>query len=170
MDYLQAILTRVSIRKYTGEKITDEHWDTIFKAGFSAPSAHNLQPWHFIRIDDDGLLTTISAVHPYAKMLPQAGGAILVCGDNTIQEMTGFMVEDCSAAIENMLITINGLGLGGVWVGVHPVDSLIDSISELFDLPEAIIPIGIIAVGHRESQRAPINKYKPERIHHNKWA
>lgn len=169
MDFSQAILTRSSIRKYTGEKIDEAQWDQIFRFAFAAPSAHNLQPWHFIRIDAEDQLGLIAGSHPYAKMVPEAGGAILVCGDSLIQKVEGFLVEDCSAAIQNMLTGINGLGLGGVWIGVYPVEQLITRMCKLFDLPSHIIPIGLIAVGHKQGSREPIDKFKPERIHRNTW-
>lgn len=169
MDFLEAIMTRCSIRKYTGEKINEAQWETIFRAGFAAPSAHNLQPWHFIRIDDDALLEKIAESHPYAKMLSQSGGAILTCADFNIQQTEGFAVEDCSAAIQNMLITINGLELGGVWIGIYPIEALIEMMRSLFNLPEHIVPIGLMAVGHKATTRRPIEKYDEAKIHKNGW-
>ena len=44
MDVLEAINTRRSIRKFTGELISDDELKAILKAGFQAPSAHNLEP------------------------------------------------------------------------------------------------------------------------------
>lgn len=169
MDFFKAITTRHSVRKYSGVKINEEQWEMIFRAGFAAPSAHNLQPWHFIRIDEDKKLEEIAAIHPYAKMLPSAGGAILICADITIQESIGFAVEDCSAAMQNMLVAINGLGLGGVWIGIYPVDELVAAMRSFFDLPDNILPIGLMAVGNKVSSREPLDKYKPEKIHHNTW-
>jgi len=169
MDFFEAITTRHSVRKYTGEKLTQVEWDMVFKAGFSAPSAHNLQPWHFIRIDQVDKLEELAQAHPYAKMLPQAGGAILVCADIAVQEYIGFAVEDCSAVMQNMLVTLNGLGLGGLWIGVYPIEELIDTMRKIFSLPENILPIGIIAVGHKVASRKPIDKYNPEKIHVNGW-
>lgn len=169
MDFLEAILTRCSIRKYTGEKLNEEQWETIFRAGFAAPSAHNIQPWHFIRIDEEALLEKIAQSHPYAKMLTQAGGAILTCADINLQKTEGFAVEDCSAAIQNMLIAINGLELGGVWIGIYPVKELIEMMKRLLNLPEHIVPIGLMAVGYKATTRGPIDKYDETKIHKNGW-
>jgi nitroreductase len=169
MDFYKAITTRYSVRNYSGGKINEEQWNLIFRAGFAAPSAHNLQPWHFVRIDLQEKLAEIASAHPYAKMLPSAGGAVLVCADLSVQERIGFAVEDCSAAMQNMLIAINGLNLGGLWIGIYPVESLIDTMRKIFDLPSQILPIGLIAVGHKVSDREPIDKYKPEKIHLNQW-
>ena len=169
MDFIEAIMSRCSIRKYTGETVTDEQMDMILKAGFAAPSAHNLRPWHFIQLRNDATLQHIADLHPYAKMLPDAGSGIVICGDKTISETEGFMVQDCSAAIQNMLIAINGLGLGGVWIGVYPVPELMKGLKEYFHIPDTVLPIGIIAVGHKAGSRYPFDKYDPERVHMDQW-
>lgn len=57
-------------------------------------------------------------MHPYAKMLPQAEVCIIVGGDKDKQKMTGFLIEDCSAAIQNILLAAHGIGLGAVCSGV----------------------------------------------------
>ena len=169
MDFYDAITSRCSIRKYTGEKVTEEQLDQILRAGFSAPSAHNLRPWHFIAIDDATTLEKIANVHPYAKMITAAGTAILVCGDSSVAHNEGFLVQDCSAAIQNMLIAINGMGLGGVWCGIYPVEELMTGMKAFFNLPESIIPVGLISVGNKAGNRYPFDKYDPERIHKNQW-
>ncbi len=170
MEALEAITTRCSIRKFTGEPLTEVQWDKVLRAGFAAPSAHNLRPWHFIGVTDNELLENIADAHPHAKMAPVAGGAILVCGDRNIQEEEGFLVEDCSAAIQNMLIAVNGLGLGAVWCGVYPVEDLIAAMTELFGLPEHVVPIGLVVLGNKAGSRKPFDKYDPSRIHVNGWS
>jgi len=52
----------------------------LLKAGFQAPSAYNLQPWHYVVVKEKETLEKIADIHPYAKMLPQAGCGIVVCG------------------------------------------------------------------------------------------
>jgi nitroreductase len=67
MDILEAILTRRSIRKFTGEPVSDEELQTVLRAGFQAPSAHNLQTRDFVIIKDKNKFECISRFHPYAK-------------------------------------------------------------------------------------------------------
>src|SRR5690554_4415591 len=118
MNVLDAIFSRRSIRKFTGEQVKEEDLKTILKAGFQAPSAHNYQPREYIVVKDKEILNKISEFHKYAKMLPNAGCGIVVCGDTSKQEEIGFLVEDCSASIQNMLLAAHGLGLGAVWCGL----------------------------------------------------
>jgi len=60
MEIQEAILTRRSIRKYTGKKISEDLITAILRAAMYAPSAMNQQPWHFIVVDDSTLLKKLS--------------------------------------------------------------------------------------------------------------
>jgi nitroreductase len=52
MELFEGLLSRRSIRKYTGERIDEEKIMLVIKAGMYAPSANNTRPWHFIIVDD----------------------------------------------------------------------------------------------------------------------
>jgi len=169
MDVIDAILTRRSIRKYTGEVISDEQLNLLLKAGFQAPSANNLQPWHFIVVKEKENLEKIAGAHPYAKMLPQAGCGIIVCGDTNKDNRIGYLLEDCSAAIQNILLAAHGMGLGAVWCGIYPNDDRTNEFSEILKLPADIIPVGLIAVGHRNEEKEAVDRFDSTRIHYEAW-
>lgn len=169
MDVMSAILTRRSVRKFTGVPIKEEELKTILEAGFHGPSAHNLRPINFVIINEKLQLEAIAKFHPYAKMLPQAGCGIVVCGDTKRQKLEGFLVEDCSAAIENMLLAAHSLNLGAVWCGLYPVQELTDEFIKLLTLPEDIMPIGLVVVGNKTEDVAPVNRYDETKIHYNNW-
>lgn len=99
---LDAIRSRRSIRKYTGEPIAEPVRRAILEAGFYAPSAMNRRPFHFVSITDRELMQKLSDLHPYAKMLPQADWAIIVCGDESVSGP--FYMDDCAAATQNILL------------------------------------------------------------------
>ncbi|NLY86114.1 MAG: nitroreductase family protein [Tissierellia bacterium] len=169
MNVLDAIFTRRSIRKFTGEPIKDEDLKLILKAGFQAPSAHNYEPREYVVVRDKQVLDKIADFHQYAKMLPKAGCGIVVCGDTTKQEDMGFLVEDCSASIQNMLLAAHGLGLGAVWCGLYSRQNLVEAMSETLNLPKHIIPIGLVVVGVKAQDKEPIDRYNEEKIHYDKW-
>ncbi len=169
MDILEAIFTRRSIRKFTGEPISDVDLDTILRAGFQAPSAHNCQPWEFVIIKDKSKFETIAKVHPYAKMLPQAEVCIIVCGDQKKQSKEGFLIEDCSAAIQNILLAAHGIGLGAVWCGLYPVVHLIKDVKKICSLPSQIIPVGMVVLGHRGEDRKTEDRYDVAKLHYENW-
>ena len=110
---LDAIRSRRSIRKYTGEPIAEPVRRAILEAGFYAPSAMNRRPFHFVSITDRELMQKLSDLHPYAKMLPQADWAIIVCGDESVSGP--FYMDDCAAATQNILLAAHSLGLGMCW-------------------------------------------------------
>jgi nitroreductase len=169
MEVLEAIFTRRSIRKFSGQPINDEDLSTILRAGCYAPSARNHQPWHFVVVKDCKTLQAIALDHPYAKMMPQAGCSIVTCGDKEKQGLTGFLIEDCSAAIQNMLLAAHGLGLGAVWCGLYPLSPRMKKIRELLYLPANILPIGMIALGKKGEERSTGERYDPLKIHFEKW-
>lgn len=169
MDVIEAINTRRSIRKFTGEIISDEELKVILKAGFQAPSAHNFQPRDYVVVRDKEIIDKIADFHPYAKMLPKAGCGIVVCGDSQKQPQMGFLVADCSAAIQNMLLAAHGLGLGAVWCGIYCDEKLVKNMSEVLKLPEKIIPIGMVVVGKKAVDKEAVDRYDESKVHYDRW-
>lgn len=169
MDAIQAILSRRSIRRYTDRQVSDEIVKQLLESAMSAPSAGNEQPWHFVVIRDRQILNEIPKIHPYSGMLKEAPLAILVCGDESLQKYKGYWVQDCSAATENLLIAVNALGLGGVWLGVYPIEDRVIGIRKLLGMPENVIPFSLISIGYPAEQKPPANRYDESRIHYNRW-
>jgi nitroreductase len=170
MELYEGLLTRRSVRKYTGGKISDADIYKVINAGMYAPSARNTRPWHFIVIDDKNVLDKIMAFHPYAAMLSQASHAIVVCGDENLQNGPGYYVMDCSAAAENILLAAHALGLGAVWIGIHPKNDRIEALSALLELPQHVKPVVLISLGiPSESYDTAGQRYEQEKIRYNRW-
>jgi nitroreductase len=168
-DCLDLILSRRSIRAYTDEPVTEEQIEQLLRAAMSAPSANNEQPWQFVVIDDRELLDTIpDEVHPYSKMLKEAPVAILVCGEPRRQHHAGYWEQDCAAATQNLLLAAHSLGLGAVWLGVHPREKRVNGMRELLNLPGYLVPFALISIGHPAEEFPPSNRYDPERVHRNR--
>jgi nitroreductase len=74
-------------------------------------------------------------------------------------------MEDCSAAIENILIAAVSLGLGTVWVGVHPVAEFVRIVQEITSLPKHVKPLGLIYVGYPDEEKPPRTQYDERRVH-----
>ncbi|MBN1878385.1 MAG: nitroreductase family protein [Anaerolineae bacterium] len=167
MDALEMLFTRRSIRRYTDDPVSEDMIKTILDAGMNAPSANNRQPWHFVVVTEREKLDSIMQVHPYSQMLSQAPVAIVVCGDTTIS--SHYWTQDCSAATENILLAARALGLGTVWLGVHPQEDRSAGVSRLFNLPDTIQPLCIIALGYPAEEKGHVDRYKEERVHKNVW-
>lgn len=166
---MNSLYTRRSIRKYTGDTVNDEHLMEALRAGMHAPSAGNRQPWAFVVIRDRKNLQTIAETNSYSAMLTDADAAILVCADTKEQKEAGYYAQDCSAATENILLSLDEQGLGGVWLGIYPSEDKMELLTRLCRLPDHIIPFALISVGHPAESPSAHNRFKPERIHHDVW-
>ena len=166
---MSIVTKRRSIRQYTQEAVNETEIMEILKAAMSAPSAHNQQPWHFVVIDDRGIMDEIMIVHPHSKMLVGAPLSILVCGDTTNMKAPEYLAQDCSAAVMNMLIRITELGLGGVWLGVHPNAPREEGMRKVVKIPSHIVPFALISLGHPAEEILPSDRFDSSKIHQNKW-
>ena len=168
MDAIEAIMTRRSIRKYTGNPVPDSMVKELLEAAMAAPSARNEQPWHFVVMTDHKIMDEIPRFHQFSKMLPNAAVAILVCGDTAPMSDT-YWIQDCSAAIQNILIAARAKGLGSVWLGIYPSESRYKQVQKLLAIPEKVIPLGLISIGFPAEEKPPSNRFNAERVHYNKW-
>ena len=169
-EAIKNILTRTSIRKYTDQPVSKTDIETLLRAGMAAPIAVNRQPWHFVAVTDKAKLKELSGGR--GGMLEQCALAIVVCG-NMEKTMQGkgqeFWIQDCSAATENILLAAPALGLGAVWTGGYPMEERVASISKALKLPETIIPLCTIVIGHPAESPTPKDKWKPENISYNEF-
>ncbi len=169
MELLEAIHTRRSIRQYRDEPVPEETVRTVLEAAMMAPSAGNVQPWQFVVVDDREKMERVKDVHPYVGMASQAPLGILVCGDLRLEKFAGFWVQDCSAAMQNLLLAAHDQGLGAVWTGVYPVEERVERFREIFNLPESVIPLGFAVIGWPVKPGKRKDRYKAERVHQNSW-
>ncbi|MFN3694793.1 MAG: nitroreductase family protein, partial [Ignavibacterium sp.] len=119
METFQTIINRRSIRKYKSSKIEEEKINLLLKAAMYAPSAMNLQPWHFIVINSEEVIQETVKSVPHAEMIRQSGNAILVCGDASLEKNESWLIQNCSAATQNILLGAYDLGFGSCWIAVH---------------------------------------------------
>lgn len=168
---LNNIFNRKSVREFTDEKVSHDDLETIIKAAMSAPSALNLQPWEFIVFDEEETLEFMTDLHEYSGMFKSATAGILVCGnmEKTIRDYEELWIQDCSASTQNILLAIEALNLGGVWLGIYPIKERCQKLTDYFSLPENIMPFSVIALGHPTKNVESKDKYDPKKVHWNRW-
>ena len=167
---MKEIFSRRSIRKYKDMSVDDVQIEELLRAAMYAPSAGNEQPWHFIVVKDREKLNEITTFHPYAQMLKGAPLAIIACADTSIVKYDGaFWLQDISASIQNILLQGEYLGLGTCWCGVYPRQELVEGVSKLFELPEHIIPVGLVSIGYPAEHREVRYRFKQDRVHNETW-
>lgn len=169
MEITEALLTRRSIRKYKNRQIETDKLDIILKSAMYAPSAMNLQAWHFIVIDDSHILNETIKSIPHAELLKQTPAAILVCGDMNIEKNESWMIQNCSAAIENILLAAHGLGIGSCWIAIHGIAEVVENVSKQFKLPEDVVPISLITLGYPDETVTAEERFNKEKVHYNRW-
>ncbi len=165
------ILSRRSIRRYTQRSIPDETIQALLEAAMAAPSACCKDPWDFIVVSTQATREAIAAALPNGGMLAQAPVGIVVCGDveRAHAGELSYLLQDCAAAIENLLLDAHACGLGGCWLGVHPRVERVAQLRALFSLPEHVVPVSVIALGWPDESPVPRTRYAAGRVHHERW-
>ena len=164
---LQMFFNRRSIRSYTHETIEDSTIKDLLEAAMAAPSAVAKDPWHFYVVRDQATRNKIADALPNGQMLRSAPVGIVIVGDidKAHDNSLSYMLQDCSAATENLLLAASILELGACWLGVHPREERITILKEIFALPKNMIPISAIAIGHPAQTQPPRTRYREECIH-----
>jgi nitroreductase len=169
MESLDALKTRRSIRKYRNEKIPQEIINEIINCAMYSPSAFDYQPWHFMVIDKKEIFDDILKAATHAEMIKEASHAVILCGDRKLEENIGLLIQDISAATQNLLLAAHTYGLGAVWVGLYPFEEIIKGMKDLFILPDNIVPVSMAVIGYPGETPQQPERFKKERVHINKW-
>lgn len=164
MDIFEAIYTRRSIRKFLDTPLEEDKVVEVIRAGTYAPCAGDLQNWKFI------LETNIKNIRSlYHHTLEQeafmtAQAAIIVVAETDIAEkfygMRGkrlYAIQNCAAAIQNMLLAAHALGLGAVWIGAFDENR----INDMYKIPSTARTQGIILLGYPDEKPEPRHMKHP---------
>lgn len=170
-DALAVILDRKSVRSYTGEPVSREDIEKILRAAMAAPAAIHMLPWKFIVVTNKAKLKAVCDGLPFAKMLAKAGTGIIVCAVPGEAAMSSeeFAILDCTCASENILLAAEALGLGAVWTALYPNKALMDFVRKEFNIPQHVIPLNLIPIGHPAGVEKAQDKYDAKNIHWEKW-
>lgn len=168
-EALHAIMSRRSIRSYEQRRVEPEQIETLLRAAMAAPSAGNQQSWRFVVVTRREQLDALSKTSPYAGPLERSPLAIAVCGETTGAKHPGYWVEDCSAAMENLLLAAHAIGLGGVWLGYYPSEARDTAASDLLKLPPTFHVLGIASIGFPAEEKPPSERYDPAFVRFESW-
>ena len=141
MDVFEAVQERRSIRNYQNKSVEREKMEKILEAGRLAPSAKNLEPWHFIVVTDPAKRKALSG-GTWAKFLMQAPLVIVACGDK--KSSPDWYAIDAALAVENMVLTAVSEGLGTCCVGSFNEKD----VKTALKIPENLEVLVMLAVGY----------------------
>lgn len=168
---LDLVFGRRSIRTYRPGSVDEAEVKLLLEAAMAAPSAVAKDPWRFVVVRDPQTIGRLAAVLSNGQMLVGAGLGIVVGGDLEAahDRQLSYLLQDCAAAIENLLLAAHGLGLGSCWLGIHPRPKRIESVREILGLPAHVIPVACLAVGHAAEEKEPRTRYREEYVHRDRW-
>ena len=160
-----------SVRAYQQKTVSEEMVNDLLAAAMAAPSACAKDPWRFVVVREPATLQALAAALPNGSMLAGAPLGIVVCGDLNAAHAgeLSYLLQDCSAAIENLLLAAHALGLGACWLGVHPRQPRIEALTQILGLPDKIVPVSGIAIGWPAEEKTARTRFDAKYVHHEKW-
>jgi nitroreductase len=164
METFEAIRTMLAIRRYQDRPVPDATLRRVVEAGRLTGSAKNLQPWHFVVVQDRGTLQKLGALARTGAHVAQAGAAVVVAVDKS-----PFAVSDASRAIQSMLLAAWADGVGSNWVGFA---GSLDEVKALLGIPAELDVLAVLPLGY---PAAAVGKGKKDRkslqavAHRERW-
>lgn len=166
MDVKEAILKRRSIREFNQNPISDDMIRELLESAMAAPSACNKRPWEFYVVKSKQLQDRLRTVSRYSNM--NSSLIIVVAGNerrSLAHRVNDFWIQDCAAAVENMLLTATSLDIASCWCGLFPMVTPVKKVRAILGLEEHIIPLALVHLGFSEVQAIPRTQYEENRIH-----
>jgi nitroreductase len=160
MDTLACIRTRRTTRAFLPRDVPEQTIRKILEAGRLSPSARNMQPWHFIVIQDKNVLKQLGALCSSGRFIAQASCAVAVLTDpsNRWHEIDG------ARAVQSMELAGWNEGVGTCWVGSLERER----IKELLQIPTALHLLTILPFGYpvEPNARRRKTKKRPDEVCH----
>lgn len=154
MELNKCLKERRSVRKFLDKPVSWERVVKILDAGRYAPSSGNIQNWVFIVIKKEEQKKKLADACEQG-FIRKASYLIAVCSkQDRIKRLYGergeklYSIQNCAAAIQNMLLEAYSLGVGSCWIGAFNSSK----VGRILDLKENIIPQAIIALGYNNDK------------------
>ncbi|PLX97871.1 MAG: nitroreductase [Desulfuromonas sp.] len=171
MEFIELAEQRRSIRGYKPDAVPDELINEVLRAGNLAPTAKNLQPFHFIVVRDPAVLEELCAAYP-RPFFHEAPVIIVICTEpaagwtRDMHDGKNYCEVDAAIATDHMTLAAADLGLGTCWVcAFDPV-----VVSEVMRLPAGIDPVALLTLGYpNEPGREKKRKSLAEMVRYERW-
>ncbi len=141
MDTFDALRARKSVRSYDPTAVPDDVLDKVLEMGRIAPSANNLQPWHFIVVKDEKKRRRLSG-GKWAGFLIESPVVIVGCGDRNLSPE--WHAVDTTIALTQMVAAATAEGLGTCWIGSFDEDN----VRSVVNVPENYTVVAMLALGY----------------------
>jgi nitroreductase len=141
----------------------------MLRAGMYAPSVRNTKPWEFIVLRDDRTKASLAATNRAWAMLAEAPLGIVVAVKGSHESLAIHYQQECGASTQNILLAAQALGLGAVWLGLYPDGERVKSVRKICSLPEEVLPVTLIALGHPTEVPPGHTKFYEEKVHYDTY-
>ncbi|HWQ65988.1 MAG TPA: nitroreductase family protein [Methanospirillum sp.] len=158
------IKSRRSVRSYTEKPVDDSIIRDAFECARVAPTAMNLQPWLFGAVKDKNLLQQIADLTDHGKFIADAAICFAVFGEKNAK----YYLEDCSAATENIILCLQGYGVGSCWVAGDKKEYA-ETVRILLHVPDQYTLVSLIPAGYPKEIQMPKKKVLKEVSFLNEW-
>ena len=155
MEVFEAVRTVLAVRRYADREVPADARRRVLEAGRSSGSSMNLQPWHFVLVEERATLARLGTIMQSGSYIADASFAIVVL----VEADSPYAVSDASRAIQNMILTGWADGISSNWVGFGPMPT----VEALLGVPNtfkglAVVPFGYSAtkLGRGKKDRKPL--------------
>jgi len=162
IESLEWILRRRSIRTYTDAPVSDGQVQALLRAAMAAPSGNDVRPWAFVVVRDAQRRKALAETHQWSHMCANAQVVLAVIGDPLASD---YWMEDCSAAVENLLLAATALDLGSVWVAVYPREKREAHVRSVLNIPANLRVLCLVPIGHPGESKPPRTRYEESKVH-----
>ena len=163
MDFDYVVQKRRSVRSFDpSRKLSFEVVAEILDSARYAPSSGNLQNWSFIVIETQEKKDLAVRACPKQEFLSDASYLIIVLSrqENLVRyygsrgEML-YSIQNCAAAIENMLLKATDLGVASCWINAFDESA----IKRDFSVPADVRVQAIVALGYSNEPHSDANRH-----------
>jgi len=164
MNALEFLKSRRSTRSFSTKEVSRELILEILECAILAPTARNIQPWHFVVITKKETLNELALLSDNGRFIADSPTCIAV-----FCEETKYYLEDGCNATMNILTAAHILGLGACWVAGDKKDYT-ESVKKLLSVPKNYNLVSLIPLGYfDEEPRLPSKKSLNDLAHWEKW-
>lgn len=145
--------TVLSVREYQDRELPDDVVFRIVEAARLTASGANRQPWHFVVVRDRADLVELGSLVRTGPYIAQAALAVVVA----YEKGSRIGNSDASRAIQSMILTAWGEGVGSNWTGLMGIDA----VREEFGIPDSYDVLAVVPLGYPKRKIAGRKKRRP---------
>ncbi|MBD3390473.1 MAG: nitroreductase [Chitinivibrionales bacterium] len=148
MEFYDVVRTRRSVRSYSDKPVPDDALDRVLEAARLAPSANNVQPWHYVVVRGKDKIQEIARLSHRQMFVAQAPVVIVLCGkkytDPAHWAADNMYLVDTTISMDHLILAARAEGLGTCWIGAFNRPG----IEKLFALPRGIHAMMLTPLGY----------------------